>query len=69
MQGLDDYLPNTQTPDDAMICCSIHQRLRTLLAQLQMCLHGRFYAKTECIPLYVPESNFTHKVTNSGKIA
>jgi hypothetical protein len=29
-----------QAPDDALICCSIHQRLHALLAQLQAGLHG-----------------------------
>jgi hypothetical protein len=30
----------SQTPDDASICCSIHQRMHALLAQLQVSLHG-----------------------------
>jgi hypothetical protein len=37
-----------------MICFSIHQRLRALLAQLQACLHGHlvWIASHQATPLY-----------------
>jgi urease accessory protein UreE len=38
----------SQAPNDALICCSIHQRLRALLAQLQAGLHGYMTRIASC---------------------